>query len=106
MKSIIISIVATAGLVIAGSALAVDMPKEGKAKCGACHAADKKVVGPSYMAISMKYKGDMEAATKIAGSITKGGSFGWKLGTMPPKGMGASDAEIKAMSEYIAGLAK
>ncbi len=106
MNSFIVSIVSTAGLVIAGSALAVDMPPEGKAKCGACHAVDKKIVGPAFMDVSAKYKGDKEAASKIAASITKGGSFGWKLGTMPPKGMGASDAQIKSMSEFIAGLSK
>ena len=106
MKSIIVSIVAAAGLIVAGSALAADMPAEGKAKCGSCHAVDKKIVGPSFMDVSAKYKGDKNAAHKIAASITTGGVFGWKLGNMPPKGMGANDAEIKSMSEFIAGLAK
>src|SRR5208283_3994445 len=106
MKSIFASIVATAGLVIVGSALAVDMPAVGKAKCGTCHAVDKKVIGPAFMDVSAKYKGDKDAASKIAASINKGGSFGWKLGNMPPKGMGANEADIKTMSEFIAGLAK
>jgi cytochrome c len=105
MKSVIPSIVATVSLIIAGSALAADMPAFGKAKCGACHAIDKKVIGPSYMDISAKYKGDKDAVSKIVASVTNGGSFGWKLGKMPPKGVGANDAEIKSMSEYIAGLA-
>jgi cytochrome c len=106
MKSVIPSIIATVSLIIAGTSLAADMPAAGKAKCGVCHAIDKKVIGPSYMDISAKYKGDKDAASKIAASITNGGSFGWKLGKMPPKGLGANDAEIKSMSEYIAGLAK
>lgn len=106
MKSSILSMVATASLIISGVSLAADMPAAAKAKCNACHAVDKKVVGPSYMDISAKYKGDADAAGKIAANVTKGGSFGWKLGMMPPKGMGANEAEIKAMSEYIAGLAK
>lgn len=106
MKSVIPSIVATVSLIIAGSALAAEMPSAGKAKCGACHAIDKKVIGPSYMDISAKYKSDNDAAGKIAASITNGGVFGWKMGKMPPKGLGANDADIKAMSEYIAGLAK
>ena len=106
MKSIFASMAATACLIIAGSALAAEMPAVGKTKCGACHAVDKKVVGPAFMDVSAKYKGDKQAASKIAASITKGGSFGWKLGSMPPKGMGATDADIKVMSEFIAGLAK
>ncbi len=106
MKSIIVSMVATAGLMVAGSALAVDMPASGKAKCGACHAVDKKVVGPAYNDVAAKYKGDKDAVSKIIASATKGGEFGWKLGKMPPKGLGATDAEIKEMAEFIAGLAK
>lgn len=106
MKSTILSMVAIASLVIAGSSLAADMPAAGKAKCGTCHAIDKKVIGPSYMDISAKYKGEKDAAAKIAANVTKGGSFGWKMGVMPSKGMAANDAEIKSMSEYIAGLAK
>lgn len=98
--------ITTAGLIISGASLAADLPAFGKAKCGACHALDKKGVGPSYQDISAKYKGDNDAASKIATSITNGGSFGWKIGKMPPKGMGANDAEIKAMTEYIVGLAK
>ncbi len=106
MKSIIVSMIAAAGLMVAGSALAADMPAEGKAKCGACHAVDKKLVGPSYNDIAAKYKGDKDAASKMIANITKGGEFGYKLGKMPPKGLGANDAEIKNMAEWIAGLAK
>jgi cytochrome c len=106
MKAIMVSMVAAAGIVMAGAAMAADMPAAGKAKCGACHAVDKKVMGPSYMDISAKFKGDADAVSKLDAAITKGGKFGWNMGTMPPKGMGASDADIKAMAEYIAGLAK
>ena len=106
MKSVIPSIVATVSLIVAGSALAADMPAAGKAKCGPCHGLDKKVVGPSYMNISAKYKGDKDAVSKLEANINKGGAFDWKMGKMPAKGMGANEAEIKSMAEYIAGLAK
>lgn len=106
MKSTIASMLVTASLLVAGSALAADMPAVGKAKCGMCHALDKKVVGPSFKDIAGKYEGDQDAASKIAASITKGGTFGWKMGSMPAKGAGANEAEIKSMAEYIAGLAK
>jgi cytochrome c len=106
MKTAIFGIVVTASLIITGSALAADMPAVGKAKCGACHDVEAKKMGPSYTAIAAKYKGDADAVGKLAANITKGGSFDWKMGKMPPKGVGANDAEIKAMSEYIAGLAK
>ena len=106
MKSIFVSMIAAAGLMVSGSILAADMPADGKAKCGACHAVDKKLVGPSFNDIAAKYKGDKDAANKIIASVTKGGAFGWKMGNMPPKGLGANEAQIKAMADYIVSLAK
>jgi cytochrome c len=106
MKPVIAGMFVAASLIVAGAALAADMPAAGKAKCGACHEVDKKKVGPSYTDIAKKYKGDADAVGKIAANTAKGGAFDWKMGKMPPKGIGASDAEIKAMAEYIAGLAK
>lgn len=104
MKSMFISMAVAAGLMTAGSVLATDMPAAGKTRCGACHAIDKKMVGPAWIDVAKKYKGDPAAASKIAANITKGGEFGWKMGKMPPKGMGATDAEIKSLAEFIAGL--
>ncbi len=106
MKATFVSIVATAGLVFAGSVMAAELPAVGKAKCGACHAVDRKVVGPAFEAVAAKYKGDKDALNKITANITKGGSFGWKFGAMPAKGMGASDADIKTMATFIVGLTK
>jgi cytochrome c len=104
MKSLISCVIVTASLTLAGSAFAADIPAFAKAKCGTCHTLDKKLIGPSYKDISAKYKGDKDAASKIVANITKGGQFGWKLSAMPPKGMGASPAEIKTMAEFIVGL--
>ena len=106
MKSVITGMFVAASLMVAGTALAADLPAAAKAKCGACHDVEMKKMGPSYTAIAAKYKGDADAAGKLAANITKGGAFDWKMGKMPPKGMGASEADIKAMAEYIAGLAK
>ena len=106
MNSIIARMVAAAGLIISGYSLAINMPIEGKAKCGTCHAIDKSSVAPSFMEISKKYKGDKDAVSKIAASITMGGSFGWEFGEMPAKGFDANDAEIQSLSKFIADLAK
>jgi cytochrome c len=104
MKSLISCVIVSASLTLAGSALAAEPPSFAKAKCGTCHAVDKKIIGPSYKEIAVKYKGDKNAASKMEANITKGGQFGWKLSVMPPKGVGASPAEIKTMAEFIAGL--
>ncbi len=107
MKSILASMVVAASIIFTGASMAADMPAAGKAKCGGCHALDKKGMGPSFMDVAGKYKGDKDAVSKLEANIAKGGKFGWNMPmAMPPKGMGASDAEIKAMAEYIAGLSK
>lgn len=97
---------AAAGLMIAGAAVAADMPAVGKAKCAACHAIQKKVIGPSWLDVARKYKGDPEAVNKIVMNVTNGGKFGWNTGTtMPPRGLGANDAEVQKLSAFIVELA-
>ena len=103
MKSIVVSMIAAAGLMVAGSAMATDIPKEGAA-CKACHSIDKKAVGPAWKDVAAKYKGDKDAVSKIAANIEKGGKFGWNMAaSMPPKG-GAKPENIKMLAEFIAGL--
>jgi cytochrome c len=103
MKTIIVSL-SVAGLMFAGNAMAVDMPADGKAKCGACHAIDKKLVGPAWKDVAAKYKGQADAEKTLVANITKGGQFGWKMSSMPPKGMGASDAQIASLAKFIVDL--
>ncbi|MFM2409095.1 MAG: hypothetical protein RL358_1837 [Pseudomonadota bacterium] len=100
----IITSLAVAGLLISGSAMAVDMPADGKAKCGACHAIDKKVVGPAWKDVAAKYAGKADAEKTLVANITKGGQFGWKLGMMPAKGMGANEAQIESLAKFILTL--
>ena len=108
MKSIIVSLAVAAGLMVAGSAMAADMPEVAKKNnCTACHAIDKKVVGPSWNDVAKKYKGDATAADKLLVKISKGGAGAW--GSMP---MPANDAagkkqdQMKELVTFILGLAK
>lgn len=108
MKSILVSMIAAAGLMVAGSAMAVDMPAVAKKNnCTACHAIDKKLVGPSWMDISKKYKGDKGAAAHLLTKVSKGGSGAW--GTMPMPAndaAGTKQADMKELVSFILGLAK
>ena len=62
MKKILIAIAALAGIFAGSAAHAVDAAKAKqlaqKYNCLACHAEDKKLVGPSYKEVAKKYKGD------------------------------------------------
>ncbi len=104
MKSILVSMIAAAGLMVAGSAMATDMPADGKAKCGACHKIEGKLVGPGWKDVAVKYKGNADAEKTLVEHITKGGEFGWKMGKMPAKGLGANDAQIASLAKFILTL--
>lgn len=54
-----------------------------KKSCLACHAADKKLVGPSYKDVAAKYAGQKDAVTKLAEKIQKGGVGAWGQVPMP-----------------------
>jgi cytochrome c len=100
------AVFAAAGVFAAGAVHAdagEDMLK--KNGCTACHSIDKKVVGPSYMDVAAKYKGDAGAAAKLADKVKKGGSGAWGPVPMPPNAQ-VSDADIKSMITYILALKK
>ena len=60
--------------------------------CAACHAVDKKIVGPSYQDVAAKYRGDKDASSKLAQKVKAGGSGVWGAVPMPPNAQ-VSDAE-------------
>ena len=71
-----------------------------KAKgCVACHAVDKKLVGPAYKDVAAKYAGQKEAVATLAAKVIKGGSGVWGPVPMPPNKV--TDAEAKQLVEWI-----
>lgn len=75
-----------------------------KAKnCMACHAVDKKLVGPSYKDVAKKYAGDAKAADALAAKVIKGGSGVW--GAIPmPANTQVSEAEAKKLVAWVLSL--
>jgi cytochrome c len=73
-----------------------------KAGCMACHAKDKKMIGPSFKAIAAKYKGQADATTKLADKVRKGGSGVFGPVPMAPNGADKiSDKDLKEAVELI-----
>jgi cytochrome c len=90
--------------VYAGGALAdkgEDLIK--KYGCTACHAIDKKVVGPAYKDVANKYRNDAKAATYLHDKIKKGGSGVWGPVPMPPNTQ-VPDDDVKTIVSYILSL--
>jgi cytochrome c len=108
MQKILIAAIAAGGMLIASGAHAA--PDATKAKqlankynCLACHAIDKKLVGPSYDEVAKKYKGDGGAEAKLVAKVKNGGSGAWGGIPMPPNG-NVPDADIKTIVEWILSL--
>ena len=71
--------------------------------CMACHAVDKKLVGPAYKEVAAKYAGQKDAVDKLAVKIVKGGSGVW--GPVPmPANTQVSDAEAKKLAAWVLTL--
>ncbi|HEY7943366.1 MAG TPA: c-type cytochrome [Casimicrobiaceae bacterium] len=77
------------------------MKKDG---CAACHAVDKKIVGPAYQEVAAKYRGDKGAAARLEQKVKTGGSGVWGPIPMPPNAV--PDADIKALVTWILTLKK
>ncbi len=74
-----------------------------KNACMACHAVDKKLVGPAYQEVAKKYAG--KNADELAKSIKAGGSGKWGPVPMPAQAA-LSDADAKTLAAWILSGAK
>lgn len=100
------AVIAAAGLLatgVVGADAGEDLLK--KSGCTACHAVDKKIIGPAYNEVAAKYKGDTGAAAKLADKVKKGGSGVWGPVPMPPN-PAVKDDDLKTMIAYILALKK
>ena len=71
-----------------------------KKNCLACHATDKKLVGPAYKDVAAKYAGQKDAAAKLADKIQKGGAGVWGQVPMPANPQ-VNPAEAKQLADWV-----
>jgi cytochrome c len=69
--------------------------------CTGCHAAEQKLVGPSWSDIARKHLGKAEY---LAGKIRSGGSGTWGAIPMPPQNL--SDTEVQRIANWLASGAQ
>jgi cytochrome c len=75
-----------------------------KSGCMACHAIDKKIVGPAYKEVAAKYRGDKGAEAKLVEKVKKGGQGVWGQVPMPPNSPMVKDEDIKALVKWVLSL--
>lgn len=97
MKRVLLAMVAAVS--VTAPALA-DQALATSKNCMACHAVDKKLVGPAFKDIAKKYAGDKSAEAKLADKIVKGGSGTW--GPIPmPANPQVNEAEAKKLAAWV-----
>jgi cytochrome c len=120
MKSIIVSMIATAGLMVAGSVMAADMPELAKKSgCTACHKVDAKLVGPAWADVGKAYNSNGATSTgkKVADilaennaktakewlmkKVAAGGTGNWGTAKMTPNAPKVSDADIATLVDFV-----
>jgi len=98
MKYLALAFGAAAAALVSGAQANEALAK--KHNCFACHAVDKKVVGPAYKDVAAKYRSDPQAATKLFDKVKKGGTGVWGPVPMPPNAT-VPDADIKTLVSWI-----
>jgi cytochrome c len=91
-----------AGLALAGPA-AADLKLAQKEGCLGCHSVDRKLVGPAWKDVAVKYKGDAAAEAKLQKKVREGGKGVWGDIVQPPNTT-ASDADIKTLVKFVLAL--
>lgn len=71
-----------------------------KNACLACHGLVHKQVGPGFAQIAERYRGDGEAAARLAGKIRDGSVGSWGRVIMPRQ-VQVSEADAQALSRWI-----
>jgi cytochrome c len=73
-----------------------------QAGCTACHAKDRKLVGPSFKDIAARNKGQAGALQALVEKVRKGGKGVYGPIPMPPSTPEKiSDADLKSVVEWI-----
>ena len=96
------ALIAALAAVVAAPAFAnADLAQ--KKSCLACHAADKKLVGPSYKDVAAKYAGQKDAAAKLADKIQKGSVGAWGPVPMPANPQ-VNAEEAKQLATWVLSI--
>ena len=100
MKRTLITLAMT--LALAAPALADEALAKSK-NCMACHAVDKKLVGPAYKEVAKKYAGQKDAEATLVTHVMKGSKGVWGPVPMPANAQ-VNEADAKKLVDWIMSL--
>jgi len=100
MKRVLFPTLISAAALLAVAPAFADQALATSKNCMACHAVDKKLVGPAFKDVAAKYKSDKTATDKLAAKVIKGGSGAWGAVPMPANPQ-VNDADAKKLVTWI-----
>ena len=74
-----------------------------KQLCLSCHKVAERSVGPAFIEVARKYKGDAEAIDKLSLKVKKGGKGVWGNIPMPPNAA-VSDGDIRTLVAWVLAM--
>lgn len=96
--------------ILAGAAQATEMPQSAKDMgCTNCHAIDRKIVGPAWMDVSVRYQGRNGGAAlnQLVKTVSQGGYGEWgDLPMVPSDPTGAKREKIVELVKFILSLSE
>lgn len=85
---------------------AMDLAK--RSGCFACHAIERKVVGPAWRDVAARYHGDPQARARLIKKVHEGGKGNWSEVTggvaMPAYSPRVASADIETLVDFILNL--
>jgi cytochrome c len=96
-------VLAAIGLAVATAPAFANEEMAKKNGCTACHAIDKKLVGPAYKDVAAKYRGNKGVEATLFDKVKKGGVGVWGQVPMPPNPQ-VKDEDVKALVKWILAL--
>lgn len=100
MKLTLIVIVSSAAALLAVEPAHASLDLAKAKNCTACHAVDKKLIGPGYKDVAAKYASDKDATAKLARKVREGGVGVWGQIPMPANPQVNAD-EAEALVKWI-----
>ena len=111
MKNLLVSFALVAGLGMTSSTVFAgdELELAKRSGCLACHAIDKKIVGPGWKDVSKRYKGQ-DAKAQLVKKVKTGGKGNWTEVTkgvpMPPYSPRVTDENIEKLVDFVLALEK
>ena len=100
MKSFLVPLAALITGIAVSTPVLADLKLATAKNCMACHATDKKLVGPSFKDVAGKYASQKDALERLSTKVVKGGGGVWGPVPMPANSQVSSD-EAKTLVAWI-----